>query len=252
VRLVGRDCRSLVKFASLAASELAAPGHLALTGEQCEWAGAPPCSHIRLQRLTRSQRELILEAAQAQQANGSRTAGPGGSRATVAGMLGKAGGAAAAAAAAGNGASQQQQQKLEQKQQQLDAADQLQQQVGAGAEWLRGPSEAALQHLLPVLGFTPRSLLQSWGAPRPGGLLVCGPAGSGKSAVLAAAASALRRHPECLTYTVTLSCREVSAEGASQAQAQILPKVMWRGLEWVLVGGDSSLSGSLLCDAPSR
>ena len=224
VRLAGRDSRSLVKFASLAASELAAPGHLALTAEQSEWAGAPPYSHIRIQRLTRSQRELILEAAQAQQANGSRTAGPGGSRATVAGMLGRAG-PVAAAAAAGSDASQQQQQ-LEQKQQQLDAAGQLQQQVGAGADWLRGPTEAALQHLLPVLGFTPRSLLQSWGAPRPGGLLVCGPAGSGKSAVLSAAARALQRHPECLTYTVTLSCREVSAEGASQAQAQILPKVL--------------------------
>ncbi|PRW56943.1 peroxisome biogenesis 1 isoform X1 [Chlorella sorokiniana] len=91
--------------------------------------------------------------------------------------------------------------------------------------WLRPAAEAALARLLPVLGFTPRSLLQSWGAPRPGGLLVCGPAGSGKSALLAGAAAALQAHPECLTYCVTVSCREISAEAASQAQAQILPKV---------------------------
>lgn len=56
---------------------------------------------------------------------------------------------------------------------------------------------------------------------------MCGPAGSGKSALLAGAAAALQAHPECLTYCVTVSCREISAEGASQAQAQILPKVGW-------------------------
>ncbi len=67
-------------------------------------------------------------------------------------------------------------------------------------------------------------VLQTWGAPRPGGLLVCGPAGSGKSALLASAAAALRQHPECLTYTVTVSCRDISAESAGQAQAQIMPK----------------------------
>lgn len=262
VRLSGRSTRSLVKFATLAASELAAPGHLALTAEQSEWAGAPPFSPIRLQRLTRSQRQLVTQAAELQ----------GGANGSINGS----GGAAKQSNDASHPASRD---VLEQEQQ--EQQEQGQQQPGSlpaaamgSASWLRQGTEQALRHLLPILGFTPRSLLQvrrtrapplpagcaapvhaaicmsrscvpagalcparnltstclplhlqSWGAPRPGGLLVCGPAGSGKSALLAAAAAALQQHPECLTYTVTISCRDISAESARQAQAQILPKV---------------------------
>ncbi|KAL4452226.1 hypothetical protein ABPG75_007888 [Micractinium tetrahymenae] len=211
VRLSGRSTRSLVKFACLVASELAAPGHLALTVEQSEWAGAPPFSPVRLQRLTRSQRQLVVEATEVQ--GGTNGSSSGGSN------DGTEQKDRASRPVDGIGLQQQQQPEQEQGGSPAPGAAQ------AGASWLRPGTEQALRHLLPILGFTPRSLLQSWGAPRPGGLLVCGPAGSGKSGLLVAAAAALRQHPECLTYTVTVSCRDISAEGASQAQAQILPKV---------------------------
>ena len=235
VRLGGRASRSLVKFACLAATELAAPGHLALTAEQSEWAGAPPFSHVRLQRLTRGQRQLITEAAELQASSGSRTTGS--SRATLGGMLQGHSPTAAAAAAdpAGAGASSGTVQPTNHSQEQDGAAAGVGGAALAESGWLRPAAEQVLQHLLPVLGFAPRSLLQSWGAPRTGGLLVCGPAGSGKSALLAAAADMLQRHPQCLTYRVTLSCRDISAEGASQVQAQILPKVrsgVRGGMSW--------------------
>lgn len=71
-------------------------------------------------------------------------------------------------------------------------------------------------------------LLQAWGVPRPGGLLVSGPAGSGKSALVAAAGQALELHPQCLTHTVMVKCREMTWEGGSHAQALISAKVNWR------------------------
>ena len=69
------------------------------------------------------------------------------------------------------------------------------------------------------------TLLQAWGVPRPGGLLVSGPPGSGKSALVAAAAAALQRHPQCLTYPVVVRCREITAEGPTHVQALISAKV---------------------------
>ncbi len=153
VRLSGHNTRSLVKFASLAASELAAPGHLALAAEQCEWAGAPPFSPIRLQRLTHSQRQLIIEAAELQgSANGST--GDDGSN-----------GAAEQRDGAGrpdNGGNSQQEQQQQQQQQAeaQHAGDQRSAAALLSTSWLRQGTEQALRHLLPVLGFTPRSLLQ--------------------------------------------------------------------------------------------
>lgn len=158
VRLSGRGTRSLIKFACLAATPLAAPGHLALTPQQCEWAGAPPFSHIRLQRLTRGQRQMIEEAAELQAASGSRTSGS--SRATLGEMLKPQ---APTAAAAADGAEEQQQD-----------GGQLEEEGPAGAValaasgWLRPAAEAALQRLLPVLGLAPRSLLQVRGRLGPG------------------------------------------------------------------------------------
>lgn len=166
VRLSGQHTTSLVKFACLVACEAVAPGHLALTAEQSEWAGAPPFSHIRLQRLTPGQRQLIEEAAELQAASGTKTTGS--SRSTLAGMLrgptgAGAAGATSEAAAAANGPSngglarQQQQAQQEPPPQQSAAGTNA---VLAQSGWLRPAAEAALARLLPVLGFTPRSLLQ--------------------------------------------------------------------------------------------
>lgn len=167
VRLSGRHTTSLVKFACLVASGAVAPGHLALTAEQSEWVGAPPFSHIRLQRLTPGQRQLVEEAAELQEATGTRTTGS--SRATLGSMLRRPSGEGAGAAAAGAGiaAAANGPSNGGLAQQQAGGKGELQQQDAAGAAavlaqsgWLRPAAEAALARLLPVLGFTPRSLLQ--------------------------------------------------------------------------------------------
>ncbi len=169
VRLSGRHTTSLVKFACLVASSAVAPGHLALTAEQSEWVGAPPCSHIRIQRLTPGQRQLIEEAAELQAASGTRTTGS--SRTTLAGMLRRpagegieAAGGAAAANGPSNGGLAQQQLEIKREQQQGAAGAAA---VLAQSGWLRPAAEAALARLLPVLGFTPRSLLQVRGLLNP-------------------------------------------------------------------------------------
>ena len=152
VRLSGRDCRSLIKFACVSASEAAAPGHLVLTAAQCSWAGAPPRTPIRLQRLTPSQRQLIVESAEAQRSDGGNGNG---------GIVGSE--------LVGRGASrsglQQQQERREQREggaaQHAEVDDDAAAaSVLASCGWLRQGAEQALQRLLPVLGFTPRSLLQ--------------------------------------------------------------------------------------------
>lgn len=160
VRLSGRGTRSLVKFASLAASELAAPGHLALSAEQSEWAGAPPFSPIRLQRLTHSQRQLIIEAAELQ-GGGNGSNGGGSSKGATEQRDD-------CQPANGDGLQDQQQQQPKRRQAvEMPSVASL-----ASASWLRPGTEQALRHLLPILGFTPRSLLQV-GTPTPYCFLPC-------------------------------------------------------------------------------
>lgn len=244
------------RFAALAVCSEAAVGHLALTPEQCAAFGVAPFSHVRVQRLGRAQRALVVEAAELQQQTAANVDAEGGQRAAAAALP--------AAAPREQGVDEPSQRPrplasgVEQQQEEDDGL--------AGVSWLSEPLEKAVQALLPVLGATPRCLLQvrsldgfsyfgtaqlvllaragqrfvtqlcgchspslqSWGVPRPGGLLVSGPAGSGKSALMAAAARALQRHPQCLAHSVVVSCREVGAEGAGHAQALLSAKVGWR------------------------
>ncbi len=51
--------------------------------------------------------------------------------------------------------------------------------MGFGEKWLAEFVRPAMERLLPLLHHTSRRLLWSVDAPPPGGLLVCGPAGSG-------------------------------------------------------------------------
>ena len=69
--------------------------------------------------------------------------------------------------------------------------------------------EAALQILrrvLPILAVPPRRILQSWGAPRVGGVLLEGPAGSGKSSLLQSISTLMYHHRDCLSHTVIIKC----------------------------------------------
>ena len=232
VRLTGRHSTSLAHFGCLVEVDLVALGHLGLTQAQCVAIGAPPCSHIRIQRLTQSQADLLVEAQQ------HRTAAAAAAAAAAAGTTAVNGrGKAPVAASNGEASSSGPPGCMEEEQQQQGKQDAAGEQQAAqdavndggaadmlAAGWLQQPAEEALRHLLPVLATEPRSLLQSWGVPKPGGMLVSGPPGSGKSALAAVLGSVLLRHQECLTYTVVVSCRELTAEGTPQARAQLIPK----------------------------
>lgn len=52
--------------------------------------------------------------------------------------------------------------------------------AGFGRKWVEEFSRPALARLLPLLHHTSRCLLAALDGPAPGGLLVCGPTGSGK------------------------------------------------------------------------
>lgn len=66
-----------------------------------------------------------------------------------------------------------------------------------------------LSKLLPVLAAGPRSIMQSWGAPRPGSVLLEGTPGSGKSTLMHAISVVVSTYPECLAHVEFLCCRDV-------------------------------------------
>lgn len=90
--------------------------------------------------------------------------------------------------------------------------------------WLGDSLEQAMKWLLPVLASGPRSMMYSWNAPHPGGVLISGPAGSGKAALVEALAATLHHRVDCLTHTVRIDCRSVvGGEGPQQIKLQVIP-----------------------------
>ncbi|KAL4538628.1 hypothetical protein Ndes2526B_g03078 [Nannochloris sp. 'desiccata'] len=75
-----------------------------------------------------------------------------------------------------------------------------------------GAATKLLEAVLPVLAAGPRSVLQSWGAPRPGSVLLSGPAGSGKSSLLRMLSSTLSSHRQTLAEVHVVPCREIHSE----------------------------------------
>ena len=70
-----------------------------------------------------------------------------------------------------------------------------------------------------------RCMIAQAEAPAPGGVLLCGPRGSGKSSVLSAIATVLGSNPACLAACSWLDCRSLAGEGLAAWQRQILTKV---------------------------
>lgn len=60
--------------------------------------------------------------------------------------------------------------------------------------------------IIPILAARPRKLLQSWGSPRPGGVLLEGPSGSGKTCLVHLISKLLRFHKECLSHIEVIDC----------------------------------------------
>ena len=59
----------------------------------------------------------------------------------------------------------------------------------------------------------------------PGGLLLSGPKGSGKTTTLRALSALLQLSPECLTATIWVACRSLAGETVVTLQQRLLQKV---------------------------
>ncbi|CAK0784927.1 hypothetical protein CVIRNUC_008132 [Coccomyxa viridis] len=94
---------------------------------------------------------------------------------------------------------------------------------GFSRQWVEEYSAPALARLLPLLHHTSRCLLAALDGPAPGGLLVCGPPGSGKSGLVAAVAHALSQDTMCRTHVVWIRCGEIETETLGKAKAHLLP-----------------------------
>lgn len=69
--------------------------------------------------------------------------------------------------------------------------------------------QECLKFALPILSDTCRSVLQHWGSPRRGGLLLEGPQGSGKTALVKSLCNVLHREGHVLAATKYIDCRSV-------------------------------------------
>ena len=66
-----------------------------------------------------------------------------------------------------------------------------------------------LENVLPVLRSDTRSLLQYWGAPRRGSILLEGPQGSGKTAVVKSLCSLLQKNTMTLSAVKYIDCKDI-------------------------------------------
>ena len=68
------------------------------------------------------------------------------------------------------------------------------------------------------------------GVRSPGGLLICGPARSGKSALAALLGRLLAGHPDCQAHIIHISCRDVETDTLAHARDQLTPLVGLRSV----------------------
>lgn len=71
--------------------------------------------------------------------------------------------------------------------------------------------EQCLRHVYPILCSKTRSVLQYWGAPRWGALIVEGPQGSGKTAIVKSLCNELQNNTEVLAATKYINCRDLTS-----------------------------------------
>jgi len=63
------------------------------------------------------------------------------------------------------------------------------------------------------------------GTPTPGGLLLSGPAGCGKTGLAHLVATILQHHPQTLTHIVTVNCQDVANDSPPNIMKHLIPKV---------------------------
>ena len=63
------------------------------------------------------------------------------------------------------------------------------------------------------------------GTACPGGLLLSGPAGCGKTGLAQLLAATLLQHPQTLTHTVTVNCQDLANDSPANIIKVLVPKV---------------------------
>jgi peroxin-1 len=87
--------------------------------------------------------------------------------------------------------------------------------------WAADVADAALTRLRALLATPRRSALRRMRAPAPGGVLLHGPPGVGRTRLALAIAAALATDPECVAFTPTVACAALAGEDASTAYAAL-------------------------------
>ncbi|KAK9837165.1 hypothetical protein WJX81_007626 [Elliptochloris bilobata] len=95
--------------------------------------------------------------------------------------------------------------------------------IGAGTASAHGLAAGDFVHLVRDCDGRDLMLRVRLQAPPPGGLLICGAAGSGKSGLAALVADMLAKDPHCHAHVVWVACGSIQAEPLSQAQRKMEP-----------------------------
>ena len=85
-------------------------------------------------------------------------------------------------------------------------------QVDTGKEWLDKELAKALEIAMPYLAQQSQRFWKGATVPAPGGILVAGSRGSGKTALLERCAAFLASHPKTMCHVSRMNCRAMAGD----------------------------------------